>query len=78
MLQGSSRFIGFPAFFVRNEKHGVTPVKTRFQKLITASASSDKLLILYKAKKIFAERERSRYEFRATGLPRICKQWFSQ
>ena len=34
--------------------------------------------ILYKPKKFLLSAERPRYEFSATGLRRICKQWFSQ
>ena len=34
--------------------------------------------ILYKPKKNLLSAERPMYEFSATGLRRICKQWFSQ
>ena len=34
--------------------------------------------ILYKPKNVLLSTERPRYEFSATGLRRICKQWFSQ
>ena len=48
------------------------------KKIFLVCIKFDTCQILYKPKIFLLSAERPRYEFSATGLRRICKQWFSQ